>query len=507
MQRANPWKDVPEWMLRRLWASRGFRRRTLMSVDGKSVKILSPGRANTDGGPDFTGARIRVEGVTYVGDVELHRELSGWRGHSHHLDPRYNKVVLHVAASGAPHGAETLTQSGRRVPILLLTAHPPAPSPAAMKRLAQDGEPGRLRSLKCRRLNKGLEPALIRAWMERLGRKRFELRVRMFRERLEELAEEESRAVCEPAPAYGEVPFGVSPADLPPPASPSGRSRTAQRHIWDQLLYEGVLESLGFSKNREPFLKLARVVPIRFLAGIARNGRPLTAVEAALFGAAGLLPEPARGMDRASSVRLRRMRALWHRFRRVHTGAILHPAEWQYFRLRPENFPPLRLAGAARIAVQMSAGGLFEAILRIAGNGKTSGRETFSTLRSMLVVPTTGFWSSHYRIGARAASRVAHLIGIDRAGEIVTNAVLPVCVLYARTCGDRRAGRGALAAYREGRVQGDNSILRLVRSELVRGKFRIDTPLLVQGALQLYKRLCIDERCGACALGRMVFGR
>src|SRR6185369_2011667 len=93
---------IPERFLRQLWKQTAFRTESLTTVDGKAVEILSTGGLNTDGGPDFKNARVRIGGILYRGDIELHRTAAEWKHHSHHRDPKYNGVVLHVVLYGIP---------------------------------------------------------------------------------------------------------------------------------------------------------------------------------------------------------------------------------------------------------------------------------------------------------------------------------------------------------------------------------------------------------------------
>ena len=94
--------QVPERFIRHIWQHQLFTGTNLRTPDGRPVEILSPGRANYDGGPDFKDARIRINQITYCGDVELHCDAASWRSHNHDTDAHYNKVILHVVMTADP---------------------------------------------------------------------------------------------------------------------------------------------------------------------------------------------------------------------------------------------------------------------------------------------------------------------------------------------------------------------------------------------------------------------
>lgn len=120
MNRRRRPKDIPERLLARLWRNRDWRRRSLHLASGKRLRVLYPGRPGGGPGPDFRDAILQVDGLAPVrGDVELHRKPRGWREHGHHLDPRYNGVVLHVVAR-AHGGNPPQRQDGREVPVVEL---------------------------------------------------------------------------------------------------------------------------------------------------------------------------------------------------------------------------------------------------------------------------------------------------------------------------------------------------------------------------------------------------
>ena len=112
---------IPERFLRYVWQRQIFASSPLRTPDGARIVVRFPGSLNPDGGPDFTGASIRIGHVLYRGDVELHIRASSWRAHGHSADPHYNRVILHVVLLPGRTARPPRTASGRVVPLLVLS--------------------------------------------------------------------------------------------------------------------------------------------------------------------------------------------------------------------------------------------------------------------------------------------------------------------------------------------------------------------------------------------------
>lgn len=109
---------------------------SLATVDGRPVRIIHPGRLNTDAGPDFFNARILIDGRLWAGDVEIHVKASDWYRHGHHTDPAYSSVILHVVdfddtAVTRPDGTPIDQMRLPCSPDFRLTTTPSSPPPTA----------------------------------------------------------------------------------------------------------------------------------------------------------------------------------------------------------------------------------------------------------------------------------------------------------------------------------------------------------------------------------------
>ncbi|HSM48291.1 MAG TPA: DUF2851 family protein, partial [Draconibacterium sp.] len=88
---------MPEEFLQYIWENNLFEIDGLQTTDGQPVEIISVGKRNSDSGPDFFNARVKIDGTIWVGNVEIHRLSSDWERHNHSTNAAYNNVILHVA--------------------------------------------------------------------------------------------------------------------------------------------------------------------------------------------------------------------------------------------------------------------------------------------------------------------------------------------------------------------------------------------------------------------------
>lgn len=493
--------SVPEEILRDAWLTQRFSRRSLHTNDGKPIVVIDPGQQNHDSGPDFKQARIRIGDVLYCGDVEVHRNAKEWRTHAHDRDPRYNRVILHAVLYGSH--LTCCTNSGREIPELVIADYLDESLLPTWSDSTVGNALRRTRRIKCSGLNQGVPQEVIERWVLKLAQQRLEFKVRKFHERLKQLIDESRSQIREPYARY----IG-DPSEILQPSNEYTRQDYAKGALWDQLIYEGLMEGLGYSKNREPMLTLARNVTLRFLNAQIESSlqdERFRIVQASLFGAAGLLPSIRTIKDKEARSYLRDLRRVWKQIRPQHKGQILHPAEWQFFRLRPQNFPTLRLSAASALAVSFSSRGLLRPVIHIIKDSSRNIEARFQLLRQLLTVHPDAFWSKHYTFHRSAQKKLTTLIGRDRKNDIIMNTFFPISLFYARTFRDldlRVQTTNLLNCFP---AMSENSLTRTMERELLVGKVGLSSGMAQQGIHQLFIFYCKDERCSECDVGKLVF--
>jgi hypothetical protein len=481
-------RRIPESVLHSLWQHVLFPAASLRTRDGKRVSVLYPGTPNTDGGPDFRDARIRIGGITYRGDVEIHRTADEWNSHHHASDPRYNSVILHVVMND--HGEEPVTQtSGRRsVPTVILSQFlGQVPLPEIPAHTA-------IHPLRCHDRNVHCPGALIRDWLSALGRERLEMKVLRLHERLEELADERSGRISEPVSRY----IG-NPEEIPPSRREYTKRDFADRNMWEQVLYEGILESLGFVQNAEPFLRLAQSMRVSSVREY--GGDDLHLRMSALFGVAGLLPTSRELPEKESRIYVRSLRRTWRSIRPSLNTPLLHEGDWQFFRLRPSNFPTARLASFCHVFPNLFAEDGFRKFIGIFGEDHLETNVVLHRLEATFGFTPVGFWRTHFHFRGHAGT-AGIAMGRQRIHDIIINVMIPIALLYSRIFVIPTIGKKALDLMARMPGREENSIIRAVDRQLVRKRFALDSAGLRQGAIQLYSLFCIASRCSECSVGR-----
>lgn len=450
-------RHVPEAVLQALWAERRFDARDLATTEGAAVEILHPGYLNRDGGPDFRDARIRITGpggsLVWSGDVEVHRTSGEWLLHRHDGDPRYDRVVLHVVLLADRHTGTLRRADGTTLPEVVLDGRLEDSLRRLLYRFFAHPRP----DFPCAGLWPGVGDEVKTPWLRELGLVRLRARA------------------AELAARYAATP------DLA------------------QLLHAAVFRALGYSKNADAMTELARRLP---LVTLRRLDDPRD-VEAALFGTAGLLPDRAtmQQSDQHAADYVEDLRARFERLRRRTPLTPMQPVQWQFFRLRPANFPTLRIAQAA--ALLAPASGDSEAgLLR----GDPLGRlrtalvrpRSASALRALIQsAEPDAFWRAHVRFERPSAESASAAIGRERADRILMDAVLPVLLLDAEQRGDfaQHEAAGRVAETLPG---AEDEVTRLYTAPGARP----ESALATQGLHQLHRAWCAAGRCLDCAVGQ-----
>jgi hypothetical protein len=496
--------NIHERFLRHIWSRQYLDRLALKTTGKQTVRVLETGKLNTDGGPDFRDAIVRLDGTTFYGDVEIHRTLVDWRLHGHFKDPRYNKVILHVVFERGPDPVATRVASGRNIPVLLLEPFLTESIRTLWHKTIVDEQSLLKKTIRCSDLNQSAGANLISGWIRRLGVERLELKLRRFDERLRELAQIHLLAVRDYHDRLGRWRVQGDPGDIPPPFKELTQCQLAPREFWDQLLYEGLMECLGYSKNQESFLRLARAVTLQAVRShhIENNEE---ALQALLLGAAGLIPKIRTLRDKESREFVRRLNHEWKAQKTFYRSSVLHVADWQFFPTRPVNFPTLRIAAATPLIRTILCDDLFR---RIIENLKSpeSGAPAISSVRKLLAVQPLPYWTRHYRFNEPSPKPV-HPLGPERTDAAITNVIIPLTLLYARIFKDGIVREGALRLFDSMPPAAENSITRIMEKQLLRGRLGLTSVSAQQGVIQLYKFYCSEERCAECDVGAVVFGR
>lgn len=297
-------KIMPEEFLQYLWENRLFTQENLQTVNGEALEIINVGKRNSDSGPDFFNARVKIGGTVWVGNVEIHRFASDWGRHNHNTNDAYNNVILHVAEI---FDKPVFRNNGEEIPSMVLRY------PAALKINYQKLLDAKT-WIACQSQFHKIDPIILQLGFNRLMIERLEEKTNEILDRLAQ-----------------------------------------NNNDWNETFYQELARMFGFKVNSTPFEMLAKSLPVGILA---KHKSSLFQLEALLFGNSGLLNEQLLGDEYYIGLR-NEYSFLYKKYNLKGIESHL----WKFMRLRPGNFPTVRISQFA--ALIHKSHGLFSKILDV----------------------------------------------------------------------------------------------------------------------------------------------
>lgn len=406
---------MKEAYLHHIWFFRLFDDIDLLTEEGVAVQVLDTGEPNHNAGPDFFNARIKIGDTIWAGNLEIHIRCSDWKRHKHHLDRAYDNVVLHVVWDA---DESFMLQNNIRIPVLSLQALTPDPLSEHCMLLSQQNIPVSLEDMLS-----SLNHLHVEQWLERLLVERLELK----REGIEELLK-------------------------------------ANQNDWEETAYHVLLQSFGLKVNKLPFEMLARALSPKVLR---KHRDDLKQLEALLFGQSGIL----NGLHKDEYPK-----ALWQEYTFLQKKYALEPLDahiWKFGRLRPRNFPTIRLAQFAQLIYRHA--NLFSTIRDC---------ETIKDCRAMFGEIELGdYWQNHFLFD-QASEKMNKKLGEQTQHILSINAIANLLYTYGKHNDNYDYVLKAIALLKEFPVE-NNSITRRYR------ELGIEAENAAQGQalLQLHKRI------------------
>ena len=424
-----------------------------VTEEGEPIRLIYPGRENDDRGADIKDAVILAESGLIKGDVEFHLHSDGWKEHRHHLDPAYNRTILHVVMWPRSQTATTL-QSGQKVPVLALSKY----LDKAISQRGKTGFPASAPALPCYQVAKWWPMQRINEMLDSAGRERFLIKAGALQDEL-------------------------------------GRGQPSQ------ILYRGIMGALGYSKNKLPFAELARRVPLHCLETIVQRHRSddecLARQQALLFGTAGLLPSQ-RGLGQfltADGHWIEKLERYWSEY---DYGYGMSADSWRLVKVRPNNYPVRRIAGISHLVLRHRRQGLLEGLLNLI-KGMAINR-TYGTLEAAMMVTASGYWKRRYDFSGYRRDIAPALIGNSRAAAMVVNIILPFAYAWGQVRMQPEISAKSMAIFTTYPKSDTNAIERHMAKQLGRSCVPIFRAQRQQGMIHVYKTLCTQGKCAVCPL-------
>ncbi|WP_336528552.1 DUF2851 family protein [Bacteroides acidifaciens] len=419
-----------EHLLHYVWKHKLFPLKVLQTTNGLPVEVIDPGLQNPNAGPDFFNAKLKINGILWVGNIEMHAHASDWFHHGHDSDKVYDSVILHVV--GEADGEITRT-NGEVIPQLQLTC--PEHIRAHYHELCvADQYPA------CYPVLASLPKLTVHSWLTALQTERLEQKARLITQRLEH---------C--------------------------------NNNWEDAFFITLARNFGFGLNGDAFETWAGLLPLR---AVDKHRNDLFQIEALFYGLAGLFEDTFLKKEQEDEYSLRLCKEFRYLQRKFEFTRVMDATLWRFLRLRPENFPHIRLAQLAYL--YQKGDKLFSRLLEA---------ETLSEVRELLTTRTSAYWESHYLFGQTSPHKEKTL-GERSKNLIIINTVTPFLYTYGLHKADERMCERAGRFLEELKAE-DNHITRAWGN----AGLPVATAADSQALIQLRKEYCDKRKCLFCRFG------
>lgn len=423
---------MKESVLQYVWQHKLFVQHGLTTTTGQQVKIIDVGRLNADSGPDFFNAKVQLDYTLWAGNIEIHVNSSDWYRHHHDDDDRYNSVILHVVLRA---DQEIIVAGHRQLPQLELKF------PEQIERRFEELTFSS-RWLPCIDHLEKVPPLVWLSWKNALIYERLTTKVSEIRDQL-----------------------------------------VAKRFDFDEVFFSVIARSFGFSINGAAFEAMAKSVS--WLV-VLKNRNSLLQLEALLMGQSGLLFKAQRNFPADEYLHAL---ATEYRLQQHKYGLIPIPASlWRWLRLRPENFPEIRIAQLASLLY--SNDHLFRDFV------ENPELEYWMQILSQSEV--SEYWKYHVLAGVPTSKQLIRPGTASLTGLII-NAVVPMSFCYAEYLANF-AMKEKLVTILERLPVENNVIVRNWKKAGVDAVSASDS----QALIQLYKKYCETKNCLRCRIGHTV---
>ena len=421
---------MKEDLLQYIWKIRKLPEENLKTVSGQPISILNPGKHNTNAGPDFLESRITIGATHWAGQVEIHVKSSLWYDHHHDVDPAYENVILHVVYE---HDKDVYRKDGSAIPVLELQTY-------IDKSLINDyDELMQSESWVPCAEKIHLIPSIIKnTWKDRLIIERLERKTLEIQSDLNRF-----------------------------------------KGDWEKVFLKRLAMHLGTKVNKEAFRILFQVVDRNLLL---RHRASLTDLEALLFGQAGFLE------SEFDDEYPKKLKSQFRFFKHKYQLESMNYSAWKFMRLRPANFPTIRIAQLAQIMLQTEH--LLSKCLAI---------QNPKELVNLFDIKIDNYWRNHYTFDRLSKSTNTKRLGKLTIYNLLINSVAPCMFVYSKEKGEPRYLDRALSLL-ESIPPEDNYIIRGWKELNYSCEHSLDS----QALIQLKNEYCDKRRCMSCQIGHQL---
>ncbi|MFZ2432592.1 MAG: DUF2851 family protein [Lutibacter sp.] len=418
---------MKENLLHFVWKLKLFSTAQLKSTNGEIIEIISAGTANPNAGPDFLNAKLVINNQLWAGNVEIHLNSSDWYAHNHEIDENYDSVILHVVWE---HSVDVFRKTNQPIAALELKNY-------ISKELLENYQQLFSKNknwINCEKDIESVDSFILTNWLERL-----------YVERLENKSEQIQNTV------------------------------NKSNNNWEAALFVLLAKNFGLKINSEAFMNFANSFDFSIVRKVSGN---LVQLEALFFGQAGLLS------NNYGSEYFENLKREYNFLKVKFQLTPISNGQIHFFRLRPNNFPTIRLSQLAM--VYHSHQNLFSKIIEM---------EAIKEFHGLFDLATSNYWETHFTFET-ASKKSIKKITKPFIDLLLINTIIPLKFLYLKSLGknDISSVLTIIANIKPEK----NEIISKFNELNIKSKTAFET----QALLQLKNEYCSKQLCLSCAVGK-----
>lgn len=420
---------MKEDFLHYIWKHKLLNLNQLETTQKEKVQLINSGEHNHNAGPDFFNSQIIIEDLHWAGNIEIHVKSSDWYVHGHEKDINYDSIILHVVWE---HDIEIYTKDNLVVPTLELKKHLDKNILNNYQKLFSKSQ----KWINCQNVISSVDPFIIDNWLERL-----------YVERLEQKSELTQKML------------------------------DTSHNDWEAVLIKLLFKNFGLKVNGDAFLNLINSIDFSI---IRKEKQSLVNIEALLFGQAGLLS------DDIQDAYYKTLQMEYNYLLKKHNLQVNMKSQFQFFRLRPNNFPTVRIAQLAALLNQHQ--NLFSKII-----ATTKLKDYYK----LFDISISEFWKIHYSFTSTSRKTYKKLSKkfIDL---LLINTIVPLKFIYLKYINELN----------EEELISTIKLIKPEKNVVIDGFKELNVPcnnaLNSQALLQLKNEYCEKNKCIQCAIGNQL---
>ena len=417
---------MKEDFLHYIWKHKLLKLSHLETTQKEKLLLINSGEHNYNAGPDFFNSQIIIEDQRWAGNVEIHVKSSDWYVHGHEKDMNYDSIILHVVWE---HDVDIYTKENFVVPTLELKQHIHENILNNYEKLFSKSQ----KWINCENVISSVDPFIIDNWLERL-----------YVERLEQKSELTQKML------------------------------DTSKNDWEAILIKVLFKNFGLKVNGDAFLNLINSIDFSI---IRKEKQTLVSLEALLFGQAGLLN------DDIQDAYYKTLKMEYNYLLKKHNLQTNLKSQFQFFRLRPNNFPTIRIAQLAALLNQQQ--NLFS---------KITTTTQLKDYYKLFDISISEFWKTHYSFTA-TSKRTYKKLSKKFIDLLLINTIVPLKFIYLRYINELN----------EEELISTIKLIKPEKNAVIDGfkelNVKCNDALKSQALLQLKNEYCEKNKCMQCAIG------